>query len=71
MEARLSENVTENFFDRLPRLNLQTFSSITQSKSSQIQWEGNYFEPDPNLFGKMALTAQTKQLNMREVLQYS
>ena len=71
MESRLSENATDNFFDRLPRLNLQTFSSITQSKAVKVSEKEVILKADRNLFGKMALIAQTRQLNMREVLQHS
>ena len=38
-ETRLSETKTENFFDRLPKIKLQTFSSITQSKA--VEDSGN------------------------------
>ena len=40
-EARLSENAMETFFDQLPRLNLQTFSSITQSKTVKVSGNGS------------------------------
>ena len=44
MEARLSENATENFYDRLPDINLLTFCSMKQSKKFKVSGKKSYFE---------------------------
>ena len=49
MEARLFETATENFFDRLPNIKLQTFSSITHSKAVTVSGNKVVLKADQNL----------------------
>ena len=64
MEARLSETSTENFFDRLPKIKLQTFSSITQLKAVGDSGNKVILKADQNLFDCSDKTSE-------KVLQYS
>ena len=61
-ETRLSETTTENFFDRLPKIKLQTFSSITQSKA--VEDSGNKVILKADLF-------DCSDKTFEKVLQYS
>ena len=69
VQQRLLENRTTSFFDRLPKLNLKTFTSmnkkIVSCKGKEIE-----LKVDGNLFAKMAVIAQSRKLDMKEVMRY-
>ena len=58
MEARLSETATENFFDRLPKMKLQTFSPASRSRRQLKTVETKLFRKPI----KISLIAQTRHL---------
>eukprot|EP00112_Aurelia_sp_Birch-Aquarium-sp1_P021157 Seg562.12 transcript_id=Seg562.12/GoldUCD/mRNA.D3Y31 product="hypothetical protein" protein_id=Seg562.12/GoldUCD/D3Y31 len=67
---RLHEDGSEKFFERIPRLKLKSFASVLGRKSVKVKEKELMLKIDRHLFGKMAIIAQTRQLNMKDVLTY-
>ena len=67
--SRLNANRNLAFFDTLRKLQLKTFGSMNK-KTVNVKGSEVVLTVDRNLFGKMALVAQSRNLNMKEVLRY-
>ena len=65
---RLHEDGRGKFFGRIPRLRLKSFASILSRKCVKVKEKELMLKIDRHLFGKMAIIAQTRQLNMKDVL---
>ena len=59
-KERLSANPTKWFHDTLPRLKLKTFQNIKKSKTVQSVGKEVILKAERNLFGHMAVIAQTQ-----------
>ena len=59
------------FFDPLPRENLKTFNKDpVKTKKIKVNGKEHILKADRKLFRKLAVIAQSRVLNMREVLKY-
>ena len=65
---RLHEDGRGKFFGRIPRLRLTSFASILSRKCVKVKEKELMLKIDRHLFGKLAIVAQTYQLNMKDVL---
>ncbi|XP_053399793.1 uncharacterized protein LOC123523028 [Mercenaria mercenaria] len=66
----LTEQPSEMFYDRLPRQQLKTFSSIQKTKKTKISGNEYILKADNKLFGHMVLVASSRHLDMKEVLRH-
>ena len=64
----VSNNVS--FFDPLPRQNLKTVKDAVNTKKIKVNGKEHILKADRKLFGRLAVIAQSRALNMREVLKY-
>jgi hypothetical protein len=69
-QTRLESSAVK-YTDRLPKLKLKTFGDITK-RAKQIKIDGKeaMLRADRNLFGNMIISAQSRNLDMREVLSH-
>ena len=58
---------SQNFFDRLPRLNLKTFD-CTKQRKVKVKGKEIILKSDNKLFAHMILVASSRNLSMKEVL---
>ena len=69
----LKDRIVSNnasFFDPLPPQNLKTFKDTVQTKKIKVNGKEHILKADRKLFGRLAVIAQSKALNIREVLKY-
>ena len=66
-ESRLERG--QNFFERLPRLNLKTFDGAKRCKT-KVNGKEVILKSDNRLFAHMILVASSRKLNMKEVLKH-
>lgn len=66
-ESRLEKG--QNFYERLPRLNLKTFDS-TKKRMTKVKGKEIILRSDIKLFGHMILVASSRKLSMKEVLKH-
>lgn len=66
-ESRLEKG--QNFFERLPRLNLKTFDSKKERKI-KVKGKEIILKSDNKLFAHMILVASSRKLSMKEVLKH-
>ena len=59
-----------NFYDTLHAMSLKTFSSLCKSTPVATGERQAVVRADWNLFARLAMVAQTRNLNMRQVLSY-
>ena len=57
-----------SFYDPLPKLKLKTFSAQVKTKSVKVKAHEVIVRADRNLFARLLIVAQTRSLNMRDVL---
>ena len=69
VETRLRTDEV-SFFDRLPKLKLQTFSKMNQQKTVKVKGQDVIVRADHNLMVRMFVVAQTWAMDLREVLCY-
>ena len=69
IDCRLDLVRSLSFFDPLHRLKLKTFGSLNE-KTVNAKGKEVDLTVDRNLFGKLAVIAQSRNLDMKEVLQY-
>lgn len=69
IEERLQSS-SVSFYHPLHRNNLKTFTSLTKIKSVQVRGKEVIVRADRDLFGRMLVVAQTRALNLRDVLCY-
>ena len=62
------ETATTKFHDTMKKMKLKTFSSIQEKFSNKTQAKQVVLKADRNLFGHMILVAQSRELNMSDVL---
>ena len=62
-----SENRVD-FFDRLPLLKIKTFSSMVKTKSMKVSGQEVIVRADNRLFVRMLVVAQTRAMDIQEVL---
>ena len=60
----------KSFFDTLPKISLKTFSSLLKQSSVTVDNAKVVLKADRSLFARMVVVAQTRLLNMPEVLCY-
>ena len=58
------------FIDPLPRQNLKTFKDAVKTKKIKVNGKEHILKADRKLFGRLTVIAQSRALNMREVLKY-
>ena len=68
-ERLISGNSSKEFYDPLQKLNLKTFS-VQKSKKTSGNNPREILRSDRSTFSRIALIAQTRQMDMREVLAY-
>eukprot|EP00794_Sanderia_malayensis_P020731 gene20733-22764_t len=68
MKERFNENESGKLFEKIPRMKLKSFASVLSKKSVTVKGKEIMLKIDRHLFGKMAIIAQTRQLNMKDVL---
>ena len=59
VETRLRTDEV-SFFDRLPKLKLQTFSKMNQQKTVKVKGQDVIVRADHNLLARMLVVAQTR-----------
>ena len=59
------------FFDPLPKNNLKTFSILNKKTNVNVKGKEEILVADRKLFGRLAVIAQSRSLNMQEMLQYA
>ena len=59
-----------SFFNPLPRENSKTFRDAVQTKKIKSNGKEHMLKADRKLFGRLAVIAQNRALNIREVLKY-
>ena len=59
-----------SFFDPLPRQKLTTFKDAVKTKKVKVNGKEHILKADRKLFGRLAVIAQSRALNMRQVLKY-
>ena len=59
-----------SFFDPLARQNLKTFKDAVKTKKIKVNRKEHILKADMKLFGRLAVIAQSRALNMRKVLKY-
>ncbi|XP_014665188.1 PREDICTED: uncharacterized protein LOC106807386 [Priapulus caudatus] len=69
-QDRLGMDAKKDFFEPLKRQKLKTFSNLKVKRTYQTQGRTIIMKADRNLFAKMALIGQTRQLDMKDVLSY-
>ena len=69
VETRLMSDKI-NFFNRLPKLKLQTFSKMNQQKTVKVKGQDVIVRADRNLMVRMLVVAQTRAMDLCEVLCY-
>ena len=69
IDSRLYSNRNSLFFDTLHKLQLKTFGSMNK-KIVNVKGKELVLTIDRNLFAKMAVVAQSRNLNMKDVLRY-
>lgn len=70
IQTRLSTNDV-SFYEPLRKLNLKTFTSLTRTKSVKVGNQNVVLKADRNLFARMIVVAQARNLDLREVLKHS
>ena len=70
IKNRIVTGSTE-FFDPLPKNNLKTFSILNKKTNVNVKGKEEILVADRKLFGRLAVIAQSRSLNMQEVLQYT
>ena len=60
-----------NFYDKLPRQNLKTFSNLSK-KQRKVTLKGNdaILRADRYVFGQMIICAENRRLHMKDVLSH-
>lgn len=66
---RLQTNTTA-FHARLPALKLATFTSMTKAKAVKVSGREVIVRADSHLFARMLVVAQTREMELKEVLTY-
>ena len=66
-EGRLEKG--ENFYERLPRLNLKTFDSTKRCKA-KVKGKEFILKSDNKLFAHMILVASSRKLSIKEILKH-
>ena len=69
-QANRLEKQCQQFYDRLPKLQLKKFSTIKKQQKIKASNKETILKADNRLFGQMILVASTRNLNMQQVLQY-
>ena len=59
------------FFDPLPKNNLKTFSILNKKTNANVKGKEEVLVAYRKLFGRLTVIAQSRSLNMQEVLQYT
>ena len=65
-----SKNPTKDFYERLSKLQLKTFSDLKKTKKTKVTGREIILKADHKLFGNMVLIATSRNLDMREVLKH-
>ena len=63
--------VSKNFFDPIPRDKLAGFGSLSKKVVRTVNKRAIVLKADKNLFARLAIVAQIRNLDMRNVLTYS
>ena len=69
MEERLISNNTD-FFEPIKRHAIKSFKDLTKTAKINIKGKEEILRADRSLFARMAVIAQTREMNMREVLSH-
>ena len=67
---RLEPGRVSKFHDAIKKRKLSTFSSMGKKKIVKTKTENTMLKADRNLFAQMILIAQTRELNMKDVLKH-
>ena len=67
---RLQTDAQVNFFERLSKLKLKTFTYMTKTKKTSVKGKEIMLITTSQSFGNMLLLAQSRKLDMRVVLEY-
>ena len=59
-----------DFFDRLPQLKIQTFSSMVKTKSVKVSGQEVIVRADSKLFVGLLVVAQTLAMDIQDMLYY-
>ena len=54
----------------LPRQNLKTFKDAVKTKKIKVNGKEHILKTDRKIFGRLYVKAQSRALNMREILKY-
>ena len=66
-KARLDEDTQEKFYDKLKKQSLKTFANVIAKRQSKTA-KDIVLKADRNLFSHMILVAESRQVNMKDVL---
>ena len=69
MEERLISNNTD-FFEPIKRHAIKSFKDLAKTVKINIKGKEEILRADRSLFARMAVIAQTREMNMREVLSH-
>ena len=62
---------TVPFHDKLPKLKLQIFTSLTKSVKVKLKNKGVIMKADSKFFARMLVIAQSRAMDLRHVLKFS
>ena len=67
IRSRLSVHRTTSIFDPIKKKNLATFTSMNKIKTCKVNSKDIPYQASKNLFAKIALVAQIRSLNLRQI----
>ena len=70
IRSRLSVNRTVSIFDSIKKKNLATFTSMNKIKTCKVNFKVIPLQDSKNLFAKIALVAQIRSLNLKQVFKF-
>jgi hypothetical protein len=70
VKERLETDAPRDIFETIPRKNLFTFSKLVKSSKIQVKDKEVMLIADKNLFGKISIIMQKRQLDLATVFQY-
>ena len=70
INQRLAQGSTLNFYDKLHQMQLNTFSSMLKCSAVKVDKVNMVLKADRGLFARMVVMAQTRLLNLRQVLTF-
>ena len=69
--SRLKVNRTASIFDPMKKTNLATFTSMNKIKTCKVNSKVIPLQASKDIFAKIALVAQIRSLNLRQVFKFS